>query len=156
MDNNDILRRIRYAFDINDTTMMNTFELGGIQATRAQISSWLKKDIDPDYVAMPAFQLSAFLNGFIIDKRGKREGPNPIPERQLSNNMVLRKLKIALNLKDTDMLELLMLAGIKISKHELSALFRKPGQKQFRECKDQFLRNFLKGMQMKYRENKSL
>lgn len=156
MDNNDILRRIRYAFDINDTTMMNTFKLGGIQATRAQISSWLKKDIDPDYVAMPAFQLSAFLNGFIIDKRGKREGPNPIPERQLSNNMVLRKLKIALNLKDTDMLELLMLAGIKISKHELSALFRKPGQKQFRECKDQFLRNFLKGMQMKYRENKSL
>lgn len=156
MDNNDILRRIRYAFDINDTTMMNTFELGGIQATRAQISSWLKKDIDPDYVAMPAFQLSAFLNGFIIDKRGKREGPNPIPERQLSNNMVLRKLKIALNLKDTDMLELLLLAGIKISKHELSAFFRKPGQKQFRECKDQFLRNFLKGMQMKYRENKGL
>lgn len=156
MDNNDILRRLRYAFDINDSTMMNTFALGGIQASRAQISSWLKKDIDPDYVAMPAFQLSAFLNGFIIDKRGKREGPNPIPERQLSNNMVLRKLKIALILKDTDILELLELAGIKVSKHELSAFFRKPGQKQFRECRDQFLRNFLKGMQMKYRENKSI
>jgi len=43
-----------------------------------------------------------------------------------------------------------------ISKHELSAIFRKPGQKQYRECKDQFLRNFLYGLQFKERpESKS-
>ncbi len=156
MDNNDILRRLRYAFDINDSGMIATFALADVQVTRAQVSNWLKKDIDPDYMVMPAFQLSAFLNGFIIDKRGKREGPAPIPEKQLTNNMVLRKLKIALNLKDTNMLELLELAEFKISKHELSAFFRKPGQSQFRECKDQILRNFIKGMQIKYRANKSL
>ncbi len=156
MDNNDILRRLRYAFDINDSGMIATFALGDVLATRAQISNWLKKDIDPDYVAMPDFQLAAFLNGFIIDKRGKREGPKPIPENQLNNNIILRKLRIALNLKDTDILDLLALAGLKISKHELSAFFRKPGQSQFRECKDQVLRNVLRGIQMKYRENKSL
>lgn len=156
MDNNDIIRRIRYAFDLNDTKMIELFALGDIKATRAQISSWLKKDIDPDYVLLSAFQLAAFLNGLITDKRGAKEGPKPIPEKNLNNNIILRKLKIALNLKDDDMLELLTLADFKISKHELSAFFRKPGQSQYRECKDQILRNFLRGMQMKYRENKTI
>lgn len=156
MDNNDILRRLRYAFDINDSGMIATFALGDVQTTRAQVSNWLKKDIDPDYTAMSDFQLAAFLNGFIIDTRGKREGPKPIPESQLNNNIILRKLRIALNLKDTDILDLLALAGLKISKHELSAFFRKPRQSQFRECKDQVLRNLLRGIQMKYREQKSI
>jgi uncharacterized protein YehS (DUF1456 family) len=101
---------------------------------------------------LSGFQLATFLNGLIIEKRGKKEGPQPIPEKQLNNNIILRKLKIALNLKDEDILDLLKLAGLEISKHELSAFFRKPGQNQYRECKDQVLRNFLSGMGMKYRE----
>ena len=155
MDNNDIIRRIRYAFDINDSKMIELFGLGDVQVTRAQISSWLKKDVDPDYVTLPDFQLAVFLNGLIVDKRGAKEGPKPIPENRLNNNIILRKIKIALNLKDEDLLELLKLADLQISKHELSAFFRKPGQSQYRECKDQILRNLLRGMQMKYRENKS-
>ena len=152
MDNNDILRRTRYALDFNDSKMMEVFSQGGIKATREEISQWLKKDIDPDYVSLSGFQLAAFLNGLIIDKRGKKEGPQPIPEKQLNNNIILRKFKIALNLKDEDILELLQLTDLQISKHELSAFFRKPGQEQYRECKDQVLRNFLRGMQIKYRE----
>lgn len=155
MDNNDIIRRIRYSFDINDSKMIEIFGLGDVKVTRAEISSWLKKDIDPDYVLLPDFQLAVFLNGLIIEKRGKKEGPKPIPEKRLNNNNILRKLKIALNLKDEDMLELLKIADFTISKHELSAFFRKPGQSQYRECKDQILRNFLRGMQLKYRENKT-
>lgn len=156
MDNNDILRRTRYALDLNDLKMIEIFSLGGIKATREEVSQWLKKDIDPDYVALPGFQLSAFLNGLITDKRGKKEGPQPIPEKQLNNNIILRKFKIALNLKDEDILELLKLADLQISKHELSAFFRKPGQEQYRECKDQVLRNFLRGMQLKYREGNGI
>jgi len=151
MDSNDILRRTRYALDLNDTKMMDIFSLGGIKASREEISQWLKKDVDPDYVALSGFQFAAFLNGLIIDKRGKKEGPQPIPEKQLNNNNIFRKFKIALNLKDEDILEMLKLADLEISKHELSAFFRKPGQSQYRECKDQILRNFLRGMQMKYR-----
>ncbi len=154
MDNNDILRRIRYSFDFNDSKMIEIFALGDSKVTRAQISSWLKKDIDPGYVSLSDFQLAIFLNGLIIEKRGKKEGPKPIPERELNNNIIFRKLRIALNLKDDDILAILKLPGIEISKHELSAFFRKPGQSQYRECKDQILRNFLRGMQMKYRENK--
>ncbi len=154
MDNNDILRRIRYSFDFNDSKMVEIFALGDSKVTRAQISSWLKKEIDPAYVSLSDFQLAIFLNGLIIEKRGKKEGPKPIPENKLNNNIIFRKLRIALNLKDDDILAILKLPGIEISKHELSAFFRNPGQSQYRECKDQILRNFLRGMQMKYRENK--
>ncbi|NOR75615.1 MAG: DUF1456 family protein [Draconibacterium sp.] len=156
MENNDIIRRIRYSFDFNDTKMIEVFALGDSKVTRTQISGWLKKDIDPGYSVLSDIQLAIFLNGLINHKRGKKEGPKSIPENKLNNNIIFRKLRIALNLKDNDILELLKLADLEISKHELSAFFRKPGQSQFRECKDQILRNFLRGMQMKYRENKTL
>jgi uncharacterized protein YehS (DUF1456 family) len=98
--------------------------------------------------------MAIFLNGFINEKRGKKEGVQPEPEKRLNNNIILRKLKIALNLKDEDILEILMLADLRISKHELSAFFRNPNQEQYRLCKDQVLRNFLFGMQKKYLEKK--
>ena len=94
-----------------------------------------------------------FLNGLITDKRGKNDGPQPVPEKQLTNNIILRKLKIALNLQAEETLKVLALADMQMSNHELSALFRKPGHKHFRKCKDQILRNFLKGAQLKYRDN---
>ncbi len=151
MTNNDILRRIRYTFNFSDTTMMELFALADYPATRAQISDWLKKEEDPAFRELKDKQLAIFLNGFINYKRGKKEGAQVRPESVLNNNMILRKLKIALNLKDVDMLEIFHLTDTHISKHELSAFFRKHGQSQYRSCKDQFLRNFLYGMQLKYR-----
>jgi len=151
MDNNDIMRRIRYTFDLSDSKMIEIFSLADYNVTRTQISDWLKKEDDPAQLNLYDDQLAIFLNGFIIDKRGKKEGPQPKPEKHLNNNIILRKLKIALNLKDDDMLEILMLAGLRISKHELSAFFRNPSQEQYRLCQDQILRNFLFGMQKKYR-----
>ena len=154
MENNDIIRRIRYSFDFNDNKMIEIFALGESKVTRAQVSGWLKKDIDPGYLALSDFQLAVFLNGLITKKRGKKEGPKAIPEKELKNNVIFRKLRIALNLRDDDILAILKLVDINISKHELSAFFRKPGQSQYRDCKDQILRNFLRGMQMRYRDNK--
>ena len=154
MTNNDILRRIRYTFDFDDSTMMAIFELTGHAATRAQISDWLKKEDDPAYRACRDANFAAFLNGLIIEKRGPKEGaPAPIEER-LNNNIIFKKLKIALNLQADDVLEILNLGGLVLSKHELSAFFRRPGHKHYRECKDQGLRSFLQGLQTRYRGNK--
>lgn len=150
MTNNDILRRLRFTFDFNDTKMIDLFGMAGQQVTRAQISDWLKKDEDPAYLKLNDHQLATFLNGFITDKRGKKEGKQPLPEKRLNNNVIFRKLKIALNLKDEDILEILNLADMRISKHELSAFFRNPEQNQYRPCEDQILRNFLHGLQIKY------
>jgi uncharacterized protein YehS (DUF1456 family) len=151
MTNNDILRRIRYAFDFTDEKMMYLFESGGRKTPREHVSDWLKKEEDPDVKILEDVELAMFLNGFINDKRGKKEGPQAEPEVSLTNNTILRKLKIALNLKDDDILELLKLAGREVSKHEISAFFRHPEQSQYRVCKDQILRNFIQGLQIKYR-----
>jgi len=155
MDNNDILRRVRYIFDFNDTLMIELFGLADMEVTRAQISNWLKKDDDPYYKGILDYELATFLNGFIIQKRGKKEGPQPAAEKKLNNNIVFRKLKIALNYKDEDILEVFELVDLRVSKTELSAFFRNPKQKQYKPCKDQFLRNFLQGLQLKYRNNKN-
>ncbi len=149
--NNDILRRIRYVFDFNDLKMIAVFGLTGCLVTREQISAWLKRDDDPAFQECADTELSIFLNGLICDKRGRKDGLQPEPEKRLTNNIIFRKLKIALNLKAEDVLEIMELANFRISKHELSAFFRKPDHKHYRDCKDQVLRNFLKGMQLKYR-----
>ena len=151
MNNNYILRRIRYTFDFSDDQMISLFDQGGLTVTRAEVSSWLKKDDDPELVNLTDKRLATFLNGLIIEKRGRREGPQPVPESRMNNNLVLRKLKIALNLRDDDMQRIFKLADMRLSKHEISAFFRKPTQRQYRECLDQFLRNFLEGLQVEYR-----
>ena len=151
MINNDVVRRVRYIFDFNDDKMMKLFKEGGYDATRAEISAWMKQEDDPDFTNCPDYRLAAFLNGLIIEKRGRREGEQPKPEKKLTNNIIFMKLKIALNLKAEDVLEILALADFALGKHELSAFFRRPDHKHYRECKDQVLRNFLKGLQIKYR-----
>ena len=151
MTNNDILRRIRYTFDFDDSKMMRLLSSDSQQISREQMSNWLKKDDDPAYQECKDVQLAIFLNNLIDENRGKKEGAQPQLEKHLTNNIILRKLKIALNLKDEDILNMMSLAEFKISKHELSALFRKKGHKHHRVCKDQILRNFLQGMQLKYR-----
>lgn len=153
MDNNDILRRIRYTFDFDEAKMISIFRLANYEVTRAQVSDWLKKEGDSSYQSCSDTLCSIFLNGLINDRRGKKEGPQPEPEKCLTNNIVFMKLKIALNLKAEEVLEILELAELSISKHELSAFFRKPDNKHYRECKDQILRNFLQGMQLKYRND---
>lgn len=153
MTNNDILRRVRYIFDFNDDKMISLFASADCVVTRAEISDWMKQEDDPAFTKLHDVKLATFLNGLINDKRGKREGAQPVPEKNLSNNSIFMKLKIALNLQAEDILEIMDLSDFRISKHELSAFFRKPGHKHFRECKDQILRIFLKGLQMQHRKD---
>jgi uncharacterized protein YehS (DUF1456 family) len=152
MTNNDILRRLRYTFELNDQQVIDLFASGGEEVTRAQISDWLKKEDDPEYKAIYDKDFAAFLNGLINSKRGKKESEQPKAEKKLNNNIIFRKLKIALALKDEDITEILDLVNFRISKHELSAFFRNPNQNQYRPCKDQILRNFVHGLQVKYHD----
>jgi uncharacterized protein YehS (DUF1456 family) len=154
MTMNDVLRRIRYIFDFDDSTMINIFALADVKVSREQISDWLKRDEDQNYQRCSDKQLAIFLNGLISYKRGKKEGIQPIPEQRLTNNIIFKKIKIALTLKDQEIINILKLADLRVSKHELSAFFRRPGHKNYRICQDQVLRNFLTGIQLKYRTKK--
>ena len=149
MIKNDVLRRIRYILDLEDSKMIELFANGGLVVSRAEISDWMKKDDDPAYKECSDAQLATFLNGLIIDKRGRKEGEQPIAEKTLSNNQIFRKLMIAFSLRSEDVIEILNLANLRVGKPELSAFFRKPEHKNYRECKAQILRNFLNGLQSK-------
>jgi uncharacterized protein YehS (DUF1456 family) len=131
--------------------MISFFKLANVEVSRAEVSDWLKPDEDEAFVELEDKMLAVFLNGLIIDKRGKREGPQPEPEMYLNNNDVLKKLKIAFELKSEDIIELYAIAGKKVSKHELSSFLRRPTQPQYRELMDQYLRNFLYGLQLKFK-----
>jgi len=166
MDNNDILIRIRYALDIKNKEMIEIFKLGGMEFTKEEVLLILTKSID-DYeddnneneenIKCDNVMLESFLNGFIIFKRGKQESKPGQPERpalshERVNNLVLKKLKIALSLTSEDMIEILETSGVFITKGELSAFLRKEGHKNYKECGDQNTRNFLRGLAIKYRD----
>ncbi len=151
MINNDVLRRVRYIFDFSDSQMIDVFAMADYPASIADLHSWLRKDDDPEFKEISDIQFSLFLNGLINTKRGKKEGVEAPVERRLTNNIIFRKLKIALNVQAEEILETIALTGFNMSKHELSALFRKPDNRQYRLCKDQILRNFLKGLQIQLR-----
>lgn len=149
MTNNDVLRRLRYTFEYNDSKMISFFKLAGLEVSRAEVSDWLKGDDDGDFVELEDQKLAAFLNGLIIAYRGKKDGQLPENETYLNNNDVLKKLKIAYKLKSEDIIELFQLAGKKVSKNEISSFLRRPTQPQYRELMDQYLRNVLYGLQLK-------
>jgi uncharacterized protein YehS (DUF1456 family) len=151
MNYNNILKRLRYTFDYGDDKMMKIFSKGGLTVDRALLSNWLKNEDDDDYMEMEAMKLTIFLNGFIIEKRGARGDGPPKPEKYLTNNLIFKKLKIALELTTEDILEMFVLTGKVISMHEINSFLRNPEKRQFRPMKDQYLRQFTFGIQDKFR-----
>ena len=166
MENNDILIRLRYALDIKNTDMVEIFKLGGVEVTKEEVLKILTKsnddvdyeeDNEEDVIKCNNKMFESFLNGLITFKRGKQEPKPGQPDRpQFSkesvNNILLKKLKIALSLTSEDMIDILDSAGITITKGELSALLRKVGHKNYKECGDKYARNFLKGLAIQYRD----
>lgn len=148
MINTDILRRVRYAFNFDDPFMLEIFRLGGRKVTVDALKGYLRKEDEEGYSTLPDDLMIAFLDGLIIRKRGVQKNAPAQPARSetLNNNLVLRKIKIALELRDEDILDVLKRSDMEISKPELSALFRQRDHKHYKVCGDQLLRNFLAGL----------
>ena len=154
MINNDVLRSIRYMLDFGDTHIVQTVKLvdPDFELEKVDVQAFLKKDDDEGYVQCSDRVLAHFLDGLVIHNRGKDpDAPQRPVEKRVSNNLVLKKLRVAFELRDADMHQVFADAGFPVSKPELSALFRQPGHKNFRACGDQILRNFLKGLTLRVR-----
>lgn len=152
MTNNDLLRRLRYALNINDKTVMVCFNLGDYELPQEELDSYFKRDEEEGYRSLHDKKFEHFLDGFIIHERGKQKPIEGAPVRKkikLSNNEILKKLRIALKLKDTDMIDILYSADFRIAKAELGAFFRPIGHKNYQECKDQILRTFIQGLTLR-------
>lgn len=154
MINNDVLRSIRYMLDLSDGRVVEIAQLvdPDFPIEKADVEAFLKKDNEDGYIECSNAVLAHFLDGLVIHRRGRNpDVPQRPVEKRVNNNVVLKKLRVAFELKDVDMHEVFEAAGFPISKPELSALFRQPGHKNFRLCGDQLLRNFLKGLTLRVR-----
>jgi uncharacterized protein YehS (DUF1456 family) len=158
MTNNDLLRRLRYAFDFSNPAAIKLFSLdpaNAIAMSTDDFKARLAKQEDENHITCSDAELAAFLDGLIVSKRGLREpsaaglknNPQDKPaEFRLSKNDILKKLRIAMSYRELEMLETLKAGGSDLSKAELGALFRNPKHKHYRACGNQVLRNFIKGL----------
>jgi uncharacterized protein YehS (DUF1456 family) len=154
MINNDVLRSIRYMLDLSDIKLVQITQLSepGFPLEKADVLSYLKKDDDPGYLPCPDLMMAHFLDGLVVHCRGASPNASPRPPiARITNNVVLKKLRVAFELKDADMHQAFLDAGFPVSKPELSALFRQADHRNFRPCGDQMLRNFLKGLTLRAR-----
>jgi len=152
MTNNDVFRRLRYALDLSNRAVLEAFKLGDAELVQDDVLALLKKEGEEGYRPLEDALLESFLDGLIALRRGKREGGQAVARTgRICNNDILKKLRIALELKEGDLLEIYRLAGFPATKSELGALFRTKGHENYKECGDQMLRNFLKGLTLKYR-----
>ncbi|GAC1377253.1 MAG: DUF1456 family protein [Aquirhabdus sp.] len=153
MMNNDVLRSVRYMLNLSDSRMVDVFALVDYSVAEADVADFLRAEDDEAFLAIPDEAMLYFLNGLIIHLRGKKDdqphAPVTLPN---SNNLMLKKLRVAFNLKEEDMQDILQSVDFNISKPELSALFRAEGHSNYRACGDQFLRNFLKGLTLRVRK----
>ncbi len=145
---NDILRKIRYSLDLKDKEMLQIFHAATDNPHDIKLSTLLKKESEPGFVLCSQSLLNLFLNGLIVFYRGSLNKPPIAVPGVLSNNEILRKIRIALIYQERDMLEVFKLSGMEISKSELSSFFRRKDHKHYMECGDQFLRYFLQGLSL--------
>lgn len=147
MTKNDILRRLRYALQIKDAQVAGMIAHTGKTVPTSLVESWLKREEEPGYVDLGDQDLCRFLDGLIIEKRGPRpDGQVPEPLDFLSLNEILKKLRIALELKDEEMNEVFQNAEFVVTKAELGSFFRKEGHRNYRKCPEQVLRKFIQGL----------
>lgn len=152
MLNNDVLRSLRYMLDISDEKVVEILALADFSASVETVGACLTKEEDANYSACPDELLGSFLDGLVTHLRGRDDSRPPRAlELPLTNNIVLKKLRVAFELKEQDLLDILSSVDLPVSKSELSALFRKVGQSNYRPCGDQLLRNFLKGLTQRLR-----
>jgi uncharacterized protein YehS (DUF1456 family) len=154
MINNDVLRSIRYMLDLSDNKVVEITRLvdADFEIDKADMLAFMKKEDEPGFSECSDLVLAHFLDGLVIHCRGRDPNLPPRPvETRVTNNVVLKKLRVAFELKDADMHEVFEEAGFPVSKPELSALFRLHGHRNFRLCGDQMLRNFLKGLTLRVR-----
>ncbi|NRA53524.1 MAG: DUF1456 family protein [Gammaproteobacteria bacterium] len=155
MINNLVLRRLRYALNLRESEMVKTFAFADYVMKPAAISDLLKKELEAGFVECTDVVLERFLDGLIIQRRGVKEGAGPYQPStetvRLNNNIILKKLRIALELHEKDMLEIMKIADFKFTKSELGAFFRNRNHRNYKPCGDQMMRNFLMGVCEKYR-----
>jgi uncharacterized protein YehS (DUF1456 family) len=151
MNNNEIVRRLRFVLKVDDSVLSECYRLAGCRLPINDINNFLLSEKAKTYSDCPDEHFIQFLDGLIVHLRGP--SPNGVPEPvAINNNVILKKIRIALTLESRDLDNIFMLADCEMSAHEISALFRKPNNKHFVECSDDLLEKFFSGLSLYVRD----
>ncbi len=149
MNTNDILQICYRTLNVSEETMVDIFKLGSFDVNPNTLSGYLKPKDDKAFLDCGYEALGSFLDGLIIYKRGPSDNKSTSDEAiRLNNNLILKKLRIAYELKEVDLYAIFDAVDIDITKGELSSLFRKEGHKNYRTCPDSILQLFLEGLEI--------
>jgi len=144
---NDILYKITKALDLNEEEILKAYELEGYEMDPQHLEALLKKRVDKGFELCSYEELGIFLDGLVTLKRGPSpKKPADDEAVALTNNLILKKLRIALELKEPETEIIFGLGDVTLSKQELKSLFRKEGHKNFKACSDELLMAFLDGL----------
>ncbi len=147
MKTNDILYKIQKALNLSQEEMLEAYKLAEYKMDATHLDSLLKRRLEEGFKLCSYEELGIFLDGFVTLKRGPSPKKNNDDEVvELTNNLILKKLRIALELKEAETEIIFSLADIELSKQQLASLFRKEGHKNFKECSDELLMAFLDGL----------
>jgi uncharacterized protein YehS (DUF1456 family) len=149
MRTNDIFRQLTQALTLSTQDIQALFAVTDIDLSDKDVANLLKTDYQPGFSAMPDYILLIFLNNLIDQKRGKKaDAEVAVIDKfaKVSNNDVLKKLRVAFTLHEQDLRDLLKLVTIELTKSDLAALFRKAGHEHFQACNDELVLDFIEGL----------
>lgn len=157
MQINDILFKIKTALSLDNETIIKAYTLVEYEMSQERLTDILKKRQDKGYAEATYEELGLFLDGLILLKRGKASTTKDEDEVfELTNNLILKKLRVALELKEAELVILFALAEVTITKRQIGSLFRKEGGKNFKACSDELLLSFLEGLDEFYYDGKEI
>ncbi len=157
MQINDILFKIKTALSLKSSEIVKAYSLVEHNITEDRISNILKRRQDRDYEEATYEELGLFLDGLVILKRGENPKKSESDEVvELTNNLILKKLRVAMNLKESELVIIFALAEVTLSKRQIGSLFRKEGGKNFKSCSDELLMAFIDGLDEFYYDGKEV
>jgi uncharacterized protein YehS (DUF1456 family) len=158
MRTNDIFRKIVQSLPLDTPQIQSLFAPSDIDLSDKDVANLLKTDYQPGFEAMPEYILIIFLNNLIDQERGKKA--DAVAEAiekhaKISNNDVLKKLRIAFVLHEQDLRGALKLVTIELTKSDLAALFRKAGHEHYKACDDELVLDFIEGIGLLLQQKKA-
>ena len=147
MQTNDVLYKIKTALNLDDESIIEAYRLAEYKMSPEHLDHLLKRHQDEEFESCSYEELGVFLDGLILLKRGPSPKKSNRDEAvELGNNLILKKLRIALELKEPETEIIFGLGEAQLSKQQLASLFRKEGHKNFKACSDELLMAFLDGL----------
>lgn len=154
---NEILYRTQKALHLTLEEMLQCYTLEKYNMDKTHLESLLARRQDKHFELCSYEELGVFLDGLVTLKRGPSpKNPDNSEVLELSNNLILKKLRIALELKEAETEIIFGLADIELSKQQLSSLFRKESHKNFKPCSDALLMSFLEGLDEYYYDGEEI